>query len=278
MAVVSCTERITERTGSENAKGEAQYVRVFEVLTDDNADGPLTARAYVKANKVAAKATYSTSSESDTGVYASDYSETCVAEDGLTWHVQVSYSPIPDNPTTQDPEVSWSFAQYQRPIDVTPDGDAIVNSAGDPPSDQQVADDSRPLLTIVNNQSSYSAGWSWLYKDSVNADTFMGLDKNTVKIQDISAKRLKDDYWGYYWQVTFSMSVNPDSFSLVLLDQGFREKDANGVLQQIKVKNVPVTEPHLLDGKGKALGKNKPEVFRSFDIYPKLPFSTFGLE
>ena len=67
---------------------------MFEVLTDDNADGPLTARAYVKANKVAAKATYSTSSESDTGVYASDYSETCVAEDGLTWHVQVSYSRI----------------------------------------------------------------------------------------------------------------------------------------------------------------------------------------
>ncbi len=274
MGIVSVKEINGQRSSSITADGRT-YSRVFQVLMDDPTDGPLLARS---APGIAINDTYVTTTESDSDSICTSVSSSCVSADFLTWEVSAEYSPKPDNPLTASADVKWSFAQFERTTERDINGTAILNSADDPFAEAVVIDDSRPVLSVTKNVSSFSPSLAFYYRDATNSTSFYGAGTEQVKVSNISATYVVDDFWGGYWQLSFEFAFDPQKFTKKILDQGYRYVDPeDGKKKNILVQGQPVNDPHLLDGDGNKLDSGGSPVFKTFSVYPKLPFSVFGI-
>jgi hypothetical protein len=274
MSLKSCTE-IYDRQSSINEKGETTYQRLFQVVTTNPKDGAYLARI---APGVAVGDQYATTTEFDTNAFCLGIQTRCTAEDGKTWETTVDYGPAPDagqNPLNEPPEVSWSFAQFEREIDRDINGRAIANSAGDPFLNQLVRDDSRPILSVTRNEAFFNAQLAYWYRDVVNSDPFFGANPGQVKVSNISASRQFSDQIGFYWKVSYEFAFNAEGWRKKVLSMGLREKK-NGKLQNILVNGTPITEPMLLGQNGEQLAQNGTPYALEFDVYNKAPFSVFG--
>lgn len=279
MGIVSVKETYI-RTAETNEKFQRTYTRTFTVITDDPWTGPAVVR---EAVPIAIADTYDTGTEYDTGAYCLTKNATCTADDGKQWTVTANYGPPPEN-TAGDPlskpwEIDWSFAPYERPADQDSNGAPIVNTVGDPFSTATMRDDSRPVLTIVRNEATFSPALAYLYRDTVNSDDFFGASPGQVKVSNISGKRDFDPIYGFFWAVTYAFTFDAAGYSKFILNQGFRELDTNtGKLKNVTVQGVPVSEPVLLSKKGQAMPPNSPPFYCQFDLYFQAAFQPFGLE
>lgn len=276
MAILSVTE-LPERSGSLNQKNERTYRRVFQVESDLTTEAAYDVRAAVASVTGTIGASYG----SDPLAFLIDFAEQQTSEDGLTWEVTVSYGKLeieePD-PTERDIDVSWNFTQFQRSLERDVNGKPIRNSANDPFGEALVRDDSRPVLTISRNESSFSPALAWFYRDATNADTFWGAPRGTCKVSNISATLQRDQEFGEFWRVTYEFHFNQAGWSDRVLDQGYNEL-VGGEPKKIKdSEGLPITEPALLDGVGGKLAADDSPVFRRFEKYPRLPFAAFNLE
>lgn len=204
----------------------------------------------------------------------------CQSRDGTDWSVEVEYGPIrpgESSPLLEEPEVDWGLAAYQRIADADRDGNPIVNSAGDPYDPPLTRDDSRPLLTIVRNEATYSPLLADAYRDTVNLATFFGAPAGTVKCKSITAKRAWSPLvaGGFYWVVTYLFEFNRDGWTSRPLDIGYRRLDGAN-RRQILIDGQPATSPVPLDGAGGVLTPGDPPVFLAFELYPEADYAAFG--
>jgi hypothetical protein len=283
MGIISVGEKLS-RSGEQNGKGEVTYSRLFQVITDDPWTG---AKAVREAVPIAIGEPYVTSTESDSASVCIGKNASCNSEDGKRWDVTVSYgdnSKVEEqNPLAEPADISWSFAQFTRPVDIDCDSVAILNAASDPYSEPIETDDSRPVLKVTRNEAGFDPALANAYRDATNSDSFMGFSPGCCKVSNISATRTKfanPELGDFYYVTSYEIHFNPDGFDRKILNAGLRELvevDGEIVKKPILIAGQPVSEPHLLDENGKALEQGGEPVFRTHRLNNRLPFSIFDL-
>ena len=294
-------DELGARKAGIDATGQRTYVRRWRVTTPSADYG---ARAVLGVCPVGLRDVYRIGTKDSDGnpieayfeedilVYCNgvEAEQTDVAgdEDGINWIVTATYGYIDftkqENPLDDPPELSWSFASYNRIADRAYDDDGaltvpIVNTAGDPFDPPTEIDDQRPILTVVVNlpyPDGFSPAQAYEYRNAVNADEFFAVPAGYVKALPPVAQRLYHAECGFYWKVTYEFHFNPDGWLRTLLNQGTRQlNDAGDGYEPILHSGVPISDPVPLNEGGQPLAPDGDPIFMDFTVYPVKPFVTF---
>jgi hypothetical protein len=212
----------------------------------------------------------------------------------------------PISPLLQQPEVSWTFAGSNVPIDTDTEGIPVTNSAAesfDPPITKDYSD---LVLRYSRNERTYDKLVAADYKDAVNSDTFLGFGPGHVLCSMFEADMMRAATLTYY-KVRYEFRVrydqvktrdaNGDVQTMVfgwtkrIRDEGFRERtgetnpDGSPKYKEFTDENgQKLSQPHLLDGSGKKLSDAAiaapplPETcFLKFDVLKKRPFAALNI-
>lgn len=252
------------------------------VITANQAIGPATARQAVQSyGPVNIGYYYDTPLESDYFAFCTDIHCEMQNKDSRSYIATIEYGPfdprIVENPLNKPLELDWDGEIYQEAYDVDVNGNNVLNSAGDPFDPPATRDRTRPILTIVRNQSTFDESLAESLADSVNSDVFLGASPGNCKVGAIKAKVAYDPIAGLYWQVTYRFMFNKNGWQDSILDAGLRKLDpSTGLITQILVEGTPATTPVPLS-QGEPLALDAAPVYLSFDKYTPIDFaSTFG--
>lgn len=218
-----------------------------------------------------------------------------LAGDRLHWDVMGEYSKgtlnidETQNPLEAPTEVAWSSSTYTEPVTVDIEGNAIVNSAGQP-FDPPLTQERHPIVaTIAYNSESYDPNTGLNFQDHVNdtATTIANLTNVPARMARILEIGAVQQYWEdiTYWRVTVKVEVNNaewddgQGWDRRLLDQGIYEKDGDGKTIRMRTDDgEEVTEPLKLNGSG---GKLDPQtadpVFLTRKTFKEADFSSLKL-
>lgn len=309
MAVTSFKEIHSGRDGEEatdQRRTIRRYTRVFRVVTNSNSDDAAVIRAHASCPNVG------DAHPNDVGSWCRRVNPRNESFSKRVWIVTAAYSSereLSDNPLDDPALITWNTEQFQRPYFQDINGDAIVNSAGDPFDPPAMGDDSRVTATIRKNVAGISgiASWFLSYQDCVNNAPFL-LDgiyiaEGAAKMQAVSLGEVQERNSITYRVLSMTMHFRRDAYSaagsgsgatpstewaLELLDAGFRElaqagsTSGSGGAYRRKITDEdgePVKSPVLLDGSGEPLDDPSAStaVFLPFDIYPVKDFSVLPL-
>jgi hypothetical protein len=289
MPTLTCSEIKTGRSHEITADWKRTYKRTFRVVTDNPNRGPIAVRSTLPVG-IGSRYLNGDSSEFDNGAFVNKISVETEAEDGMSWICAVEYGPWdptqrPENPLDHPLEIEGGFSPYERIVDRDQDGNAVVNTAGDPFDPPVTMEDPRPVLTIARNEPAIDWSLVYRYRNAVNSDSFWGADPGQVKVSRISPRRVWDQYLsaneltpgGFYWAITYEFEFNPDGWHSKILSQGMRQL-VGGVQKPITIGGSAITSPALLDESGALLAVGADPVFIEFTIYPELPYATFNLD
>ncbi len=312
MSVVGFAE---ERPGSpkvDESLNKRTYVRMFRVLCDSLADGPLTALSAPGVPR--AFAPYVFGNEHDDYALCRNVTAERAQAASLYWFVEARYeTPEPrergnesagtgsekagqnENPLLMLPEVSTSLEKFRELIywvyDPLADNkiQPCRNSAKqvfDPPPEK---DSSRLILSITRNES-IGTNHPFIdvnYADAVNADTFWGCAAGVWKCQGITSaretKQLANGTTLPYLKCAYKFEARPD-WDLQILDAGAfyfanafdtRTAPPNDKRIQFQLKGSPITGP--LNGNGERLPDGANPVFLPLRPYRRIPFGPLAL-
>jgi hypothetical protein len=278
MAIISCNE-FKRTQGSYTSKNERTYQRTFLLVSDNPNDGPVTVETYFfNQTGITPGSVYQTSTEYDLASWCKNVSASRDSDDGLNWIVTVDYGPLDSQgqtiPWLAPADIQWSFAQWEQPLEYDAFGRPIVNSAGDPFAEALTRDQSRPVLSVRQNEASFNAYLAMSYCDTVNANYFQGAAPGNVKCSNISAAKLFDQRYGYFWAVNYEFQFNAMSWDKWVLDQGYREY-RDGKQVPVLINGAPISRPVLLNGSGVKVEDGHPEqaYFFRYRVYPRVPFN-----
>lgn len=199
----------------------------------------------------------------------------------LHYEVTLTYDYV-ESPLLQTPESSWTFATSSEPFDRDNANNPVTNSADepfDPPPTREIHD---LVFRHVRNEATFSSTIAAAYKGSVNSDTWNGWSPGTVQCTVFDAEEKRAGALTYY-RVTYEFKFRPDGFGRRFLDHGYREKigiDTNGKPIYANItdeEGSTVTQPALLDGKGKKLASGGVAVYLDYDIESEITFSALGI-
>jgi hypothetical protein len=212
---------------------------------------------------------------------------TCTMTEPKTGFTAVaSYSSkkeITEDPLAEPPEVNWDTEQFQEPVVIDEDGEAVLNSAGDPYDPPVMKDDSRWYCEVTANVESVPA-WVLTYRDSVNEEAFVidgiPVEIGQAKIQKLKISTRKVRNGTGYRVVLYHLHFKEDGWHAKPLDAGFRRKYNATDRELITMTNdageqeYPVA-PVPLDGSGVELLDPTPAtaVYGDHTIYKVKPFS-----
>lgn len=218
------------------------------------------------------------------GLYCVSKSCRAKRKDLTAWELTATYQSVPantqyvENPLARPAVISWSSVSYEEEIYKDIAGKTILNSAGDyfdPPI--RVAR-SRWQVTYKRNRASVPT-WILNYADAINSDEFtiggLTIPRGYAKLDRIEIGPMQIENEIAYYEVGYTLTVQPESWQPKILDQGLYEK-VGGVRRRIRVNGEPVSEPVLLDGTGQALADPAPEnavYLTQYKAYRELPFA-----
>lgn len=192
------------------------------------------------------------------------------------------------DPLFRQPDVKITFAQFPKVLT------NLSNSAGDPFYPPITIENYRPIVSIGCNASAINAYNLASYIGKVNSSTITfvtttGITLNFVaksaRIKGINTEPILEGKIKY-WRLTYDLEINTtvdddDNFvgwDLVVRDQGFRIKKADGKLTQaLDASGNPVTVPVDLNGAGaKNPAGTDPHyiTFDAADVYGTINFAT----
>jgi len=279
MAVTYVGE-LAEGRRATNSRGVRTYTRVFRLTTSSQTDNAFTVGSNGSLPVIG------NTFPSDGNAYCTDLDVQCV-RGWRIWDVTATYSTeraINTVPTSDPVFVQWDTEQFTKPATQDKNGDAIVNSAGDPFLPPEQMDDSRRVVTITKNLSSVPA-WVLTYQDAVNSDTFtidgVSIAIGEAKMQRVSVGPAEIRNGTTFRAVTFVIALRRDGWAYKILDQGYNEKDAAAPTGRVPIyiRGMLPTSPVLLDGTGKQLPDPKATdgVFLTFNVYKTQAFSSLPL-
>lgn len=198
--------------------------------------------------------------------------------DGYSWLVDVTYSRSAiENPLDKPLKISGSQSAKQVPVEFDQNGDPILNSAGDPFQEILFAEDFDDTLQLTFNSATIPFAASQAAKKTTNSAAILGLAVGTVRYAGMSFQPQDHETLGTYYTVTIGLAL-ADDWKTRLLDQGFREVDADGELVPIQVGGKDASQPLLLDGAGERLASDGTPVTLEKEIYGQADYLTlFGL-
>lgn len=203
-----------------------------------------------------------------------------------------------EDPLERDPEIEWSFAQFEEAVEKDRNGSALLNMLGRP-FEGVTRDAARAVVTITRYEESFSAATALQYANVVNMDDFIGAQPGQALMKPIRAKQIietRTDENGepvkrYYWQVTYEIhfKLDPNGWKADLLEADVYERlDVEGQLQLVRIKDAEkneITEPLALrsttNGQIEAMRDRATAIanatYKQFDIYTERPFAPLDL-
>ncbi len=269
------------------------YTRIFRAISDFTGDGPSVA---IFATGLQRGDPYLTINASDPNAFVTDISaQQGDAGNPLEWIVTVNYGWYDVNQVGGGPEanpllmpidVSWGFKDYEHVVEQDIEGKPVRNSAKDPYDPPLIINVPNQMMTVVRNEAFYNVPLAYLYRNSINEDSFAGQSPLFAKCFGITPKNLFHPTVGWYYQVTYEFefmnprnSADAKGFRKTILDRGLRKLDFNtGKQIHIYLNSQPITQPMLLDGSGGILPLNGVPVYNEFQVFPELPFSEFNFD
>jgi len=292
MGVVYVEELFDGRSGSGDFKRQRTYTRKFEVRTSSPADGPRTVASSPLLPGLG-QPYIVTSGEGDFGALVKSVEPEQHADDPTLWVVTVKYDSKldfsggrqqqqqpkdqPEDPLSRPAVWKFGFQRSTQPARFDKDGVPVLNSAGcpfDPPFEYAVV---FPTITITLNKAAWWLDDVMRLVDSVNAKKWFNFPPRTVKIETAEAATKFENGLGF-WEVTWNLIVNPETWDVRLLDCGFMEKvDATpsnpmGLrLITDAAGKVPVVAVPLKNGK--VLPRGQPPETIPFRMYDENDFN-----
>lgn len=266
MAVTSFLEIWNGRDGEMNDERVRQYKRVFRIVTDSPATGPVEMSANV-ACPLLFDAYVGASGEVDLGCVVRNIRFTNDSDNYFIWQCDVHYSSetqdpdqVAESPFDEPVLMEWSFQQYEKCIPIDFKGNAFTSSAGEVIDPPVKIDDSRLVLRIERNLPGFNVALAIAYQDAVNSDVFFGAAALTAKIMTLSGS------FHYrngipFWHVAGEVHFRREGWRLQLLDQGFTHQEIGFDFNTPpKINRDPDTnevypKPLLLNGQGLLLSE-----------------------
>lgn len=200
------------------------------------------------------------------------------------WIATLTYEGKADDPLGEPPEVSWTDADSDEPIDQDWNGKPIVTVNGEPIDGvtMKIADN---VLTVKRNYRAFSPSLTSQYRHSVNSDEFQGYSPGTGRLTKFSAKQIHYRGSFSYWEVTasirfrFPYNTTPDkAWYARVRHEGFYEKLSTGeIVRAVDQFGEPVTKPVLLKADGTRELNSNNAHWLEFQRYQALPYSALGL-
>ena len=188
---------------------------------------------------------------------------------------------LTENPLLQPAQISWDGENFEEVAIFDRDGDAVLNSAGDP-FEGLFRERTRRIITIVKNVAAVP-DWIITSEDAVNSLAFV-VDGFSVPIGKAKLSAPKLGSWEFrnatrFRQMTMQMKLNKDGWAAQPLDAGFRKKVGNDRQIITNDDGTLPTSPVCLNGSGAVLANPSPTnaVFGSFNLYPAYDFNLLPL-
>lgn len=309
MAVVS-VEETPESRGGYDDEYQREYTRTFEVLTDDEDDGPITVEFAAGIPRVWDAFVERNGTSGDAIAVCRKVSARRSLDDPLMWVVTCEFSisrqtgigaqgsaanrqpggTNADDPTKWAPQYSWGAQQVKVPFRKDRTGRWVLNSAGDPYDPLPELDASIPTLTVSRYQAAFNAEMAKSYAYAVNADTFLFADPGQARLQPITAESEATGgvlLWKVRITVEF-MTVFPYTWQPWILDAGYRRVNlttGKNVAIIDELTKQPVQRPVPLNGLGQELsratlvgvGAGDGPQYGKYTGYPSVSFAELEL-
>jgi hypothetical protein len=255
----------------------------------------------------------STANEFDYGSFLQDLDLRRTSKDGKIWELTLQFSPYDVNheggatdglsfdgkvsPFLIPPVVEWSTSKVERvlPYDNSATPKPYINAAGCPLLDPPKVEDANIVITLTRCEQYFNPVVAKFFKNKINSGVafppsntslfpnlipdpdgaFVGFADQTLKVNDIGAKRVHDPDWGVYWEVTYVFEYRPETWDYLALNAGTHQL-VGGVLKQIIVQGHPVTSPVTLKSDG-TYDVTAAANFLTFKPYAKTDFSYLNI-
>tara|TARA_R100000808_G_scaffold25080_1_gene61494 strand:+ start:11601 stop:12446 length:846 start_codon:yes stop_codon:yes gene_type:complete len=186
------------------------------------------------------------------------------------------------NPLTDPPIIRWTTVNIQEEIDLDVEGSPITNTVGepiDPPPQRDFAD---LQVTIIRNESNWTADVAINFVNKLNQDEIFGFAPGIGRMVGISADRVYFDSLAY-WEVTYQIVFRRGGWNKRFLNAGYREvkkPGSNETKEILDANGDKYQTPTPLSIDGVALGPNDAGqvYFVQYQVYEAVPFFTLQLE
>lgn len=207
----------------------------------------------------------------------------------ILWIATVDYggefgpAGVTESPLNNPPEINWTDAETDEPIDTDADGNAIVTANGEPiyGVTAKFAD---PVLNVTRNFRTINLYGIAAYRRSVNSDSFQGWPPGTARLIRYAATKVYDNAGGY-WKVSAAIrfrapihTTAEQAWFARVRHEGLYEKDANGnIVRAVDRLGEFVQRPVLLKSDGTRENDINSAYWKLFRRYAPLPYSALGL-
>lgn len=196
---------------------------------------------------------------------------------------KISFDEDAANPLEQPSQISWSSNVYTVPAIKDIDGNAIVNSAGQP-FDPPLTEEERTLVaTITYNRENWDPTIALDFENAVNVPATrigqVNVGERQARIMEIGSDSETFEDLAYH-KVTIKVEMKPEVWDRDVLDQGILGLNDDGKLVELTTDDgAKVTEPILLNGSGKKLDPPTADpVFLTFKTKREKDFAELELE
>ena len=208
-----------------------------------------------------------------------------VADGRWPWIVTATFSTefeLNENPLFEPAKIEWDSDTYEEALEYDRNGEAILNSAGDPITDI-FRERTRRVVTVTKNVSTVP-DWIITAEDAVNSSAFFldgvsvatGLAK--LGAPGISSTLTRNGI--SYRELRMTFLLKKDGWALTALDRGFRYLDGSALKRITSGDGTDAVEPVCLDGSGAVLATPvtaATAVYVTRNYLPEYDFNTLPL-
>ena len=185
----------------------------------------------------------------------------------------------PDNPLDRDTVWRVDWETIQEVVSEDNQGQAIVNSAGQPFNESIYEDRRMPVLVARKNY----ADWAEIldigaeYDRSINSTTFQGFEAQKVKWGGVVCSDPQWENGVKFYEAAFRFVVNSKKWFRNILDRGIVYLDGGELKNFRDADGQVIGDPQLLDGSGGKLPQGQVGVALPFYINEEKNFNSIGL-
>lgn len=280
MAVESIRE-IWRGRDADGSLDDTRYTRVFRIWTTSGADD---------ATVVGAALANAPWNVAPGKVHPNDSRAYCIGArpqndmGPLGWICAATYSTkreLATLPENDDIEISFDEEDIDAAAIKDRDGDAILNSAGDYPSEPIMYQDSILIAKIELNVPALPS-YLRAYRKTINADAFkiedITVDAKHARVKRMSIGKKRFRAANPYRSVSIELAIldnDEDDWEIRYADAGYRKKVSGKLVSMtLDGDGTEPTSPLFLDGSGGQLANPTPGtvVFREAKVYRLKPF------
>jgi hypothetical protein len=291
MSVTSITEDGLPEL-SDSLLGAKTVTRRWVAKCTLKTDGPLTVQAH--ADCPVKGSTYNFGTESDATLVCTDVRIVPrVDSHGLAmskvFDVTATYSNDVDvasigedeeDPLDDPPVYEFTFNKYQVVAEKDLDDAPVMNGADEKFDPPWMIDENRPVIIITRNEASFNPAVAVEYQDSVNDDSWAGLDAGVAKISGISARNATRGETTYAI-VTYEIELRWDKWNpakILACGYKYRQQAGFGSFNyKDPATNESPSSPIMLKVDGTKLPAGDPNEYHEFNFYREKDFSALNL-